>query len=218
MASGPIESGRIPNAAQESLPLRIHKIVPDFTLEDVWALPVVGATDEFPAFVALTASLDPARSESRATRFLWKTRDRLGVWFNLGRTRVSAEDAAAEAKRPLPIPGTSEASLAGRLPADLRGSADQDFGSLPFVPLYRTQNEAAAEIGNQTVHGVLHLTWVDRGNGRFQGQMAVYVKPRGRFGQAYMLAIKPFRHLIVYPALMRQFGRAWERRGGQTAG
>ena len=42
--------------------------------------------------------------------------------------------------------------------------------------------------------------------------MGVYVKPRGRFGALYMRAIAPFRHWIVYPALLRQIGRAWERR------
>jgi hypothetical protein len=63
------------------------------------------------------------------------------------------------------------------------------------------------------VHGVLHLAWVDQGEGRFQGQMAVYVKPRGRFGEAYMAFIKPFRYAIVYPALMRQIERTWETEG-----
>jgi hypothetical protein len=38
------------------------------------------------------------------------------------------------------------------------------------------------------------------------------VKPRGRFGQAYMALIKPFRYLIVYPALMRHIERAWTER------
>jgi hypothetical protein len=27
-----------------------------------------------------------------------------------------------------------------------------------------------------------------------------------------MALIRPFRHLIVYPALMRQIGRAWQAR------
>ena len=27
-----------------------------------------------------------------------------------------------------------------------------------------------------------------------------------------MLLIEPFRHLIVYPALLRQVGRAWDAR------
>jgi hypothetical protein len=61
----------------------------------------------------------------------------------------------------------------------------------------------------------LHLAWVDRGDGNHQGQMAVYVKPRGRFGEAYMAFIKPFRYAIVYPALERQIERAW--RQGQVA-
>ena len=112
----------------------------------------------------------------------------------------------------LPIPGTDETSLAGRLPDDLRDTAtDRNFGS-SFVPLYRTDVEFAAEVSNQTVHGVIHLAWVDQGEGRYQGQMAVYVKPRGRLGRGYMALITPFRYWIVYPALMRQIERAWDRR------
>ncbi len=42
--------------------------------------------------------------------------------------------------------------------------------------------------------------------------MAVYVKPRGAFGRAYMAMIKPFRHWVVYPAMMRQLERAWDAR------
>ncbi len=42
--------------------------------------------------------------------------------------------------------------------------------------------------------------------------MAVYVKPRGLFGKGYMALIKPFRYLIVYPALTRQTERMWNSR------
>jgi hypothetical protein len=45
--------------------------------------------------------------------------------------------------------------------------------------------------------------------------MAVLVRPNGLLGTAYMAAIRPFRHLIVYPALMRQWQRAWQRRSGE---
>ena len=65
---------------------------------------------------------------------------------------------------------------------------------------------------DQTVHAVMHLAWVDRGHGRYQGQMAVYVKPRGRLGKQYMAFIAPFRHWVVYPALLRQIERAWQAR------
>jgi len=202
-------SGRIPNSEQESQPWRIHAIVPDFTLEDVWALPAEGGAGEFPALLEMVGSLDPTEADSRATRALWQLRDLLGRWFGLGEIHVE-EGTGPESVGELPIPGTATTTLADRLPEDLRGTAGgTDFGSLPFSPLYRTDREAAAEVSNRTVHGVAHLAWVDQGGGRYRGQMAVYVKPRGLFGRAYMAAIKPFRYLIVYPALMREFERAW---------
>ncbi len=161
------------------------------------------------------ASSDPANTESLATRVLWGVRDRLGSWFHLG--RISAPiDGAGMTPGKLPIPGTNETSLAGRLPEDLRNTAaDLHFDSLPFAPLYRTDVEFAAELSNQTVHGVMHLAWVDQGEGRYQGQMAVYVKPRGPLGKGYMALIKPFRYWVVYPALMRQIERAWNARIAQ---
>jgi hypothetical protein len=202
---------RLPNAAHESRPWRIREIVPDFTLEDVWALPVGGGAEDFQTLLELMASSDPANADSRTARILWRLRDRLGSWLSLGRISAPADSGRDDAGK-LPIPGTNETSLAGRLPEDLRGTAtDVDFGSLPFVPLYRTDVEFAAEISNRTVHGVMHLAWVDQGEGRYRGQMAVYVKPRGAFGEAYMALIKPFRYWIVYPALMRQVERTWNR-------
>jgi Protein of unknown function (DUF2867) len=44
-----------------------------------------------------------------------------------------------------------------------------------------------------------------RANGRLR-------QARGNLGEAYMMFIEPFRHFIVYPALMRQIGRAWDAR------
>jgi hypothetical protein len=203
---------KLPNAVHESRPWRIREIASGFTLEDVWALPVRGGAEDFEALLELMASSDPTDIESLPTRALWRFRDLLGTWFGLGRVSASTEggpDAAGE----LPIPGANETSLTDRLPDDLRGTAaDLHFASLPFVPLYRTDVEFAAELSNQTVHGVMHLAWVDQGEGRYQGQMAVYVKPRGLFGKAYMALIKPFRYRIVYPALMRQIERTWNTR------
>jgi Protein of unknown function (DUF2867) len=209
---------RLPNAAHESRPWRIREIAPDFTLEDVWALPTHGGAGDFETLLELMAASDPANADSLPTRALWRLRDRLGSWLDLG--RISApSDSGRDDDGKLPIPGTNETSLADRLPEDLRGTAaDLDFGSLPFVPLYRTDVEFAAEVSNRTVHGAMHLAWVDRGEGRYQGEMAVYVKPRGPFGKGYMALIKPFRHWVVYPALMRQTERTWNRalRGAQS--
>ena len=39
----------------------------------------------------------------------------------------------------------------------------------------------------------MHLGWIPDIDGGYRGQMAVYVKPNGLLGDAYMAAIKPFR-------------------------
>ena len=83
---------------------------------------------------------------------------------------------------------------------------------MPFSPLYLTDDEWAAEVGNKTVHGVMHLGWVPDSTGGYRGQMAVLVKPNGLFGNVYMAAIRPFRHVLVYPPMMREIGRAWAAR------
>jgi Protein of unknown function (DUF2867) len=210
---GELDVGRLPNAAHESRPWRIREIAPDFTLEDVWALPANGGAQDFRTLLELMTSglTDPADWESLPTRVLWRARDRLGSWFGLGRISVPVEGGRDDLAGKLPIPGTDETSLADRLPDDLRNTAaDVHFDSVPFAPLYRTDDEFAAEMLNRTVHSVMHLAWVDRGGGRYQGRMAVYVKPRGPLGKGYMALIKPFRYRVVYPALMRQIERAWK--------
>jgi hypothetical protein len=204
---------RLPNSAHESRPWRIREITPDFILEDVWALPTPGGAEDFPALLELMDVSDPANSSSLPTRVLWRIRDRLGKLFDLDGISAPAGTGPDDAAGRLPIPGTSEFSLAERLPEDLRNTAaNVDFGSLPFVPLYRTDVEFAAELSNRTVHAAMHLAWVDQGEGRYRGEMAVYVKPRGAFGEGYMALIKPFRHWIVYPTLLRQTEQAWQRR------
>jgi hypothetical protein len=192
---------RLANAEHQSQPWRIRDVAPDFTVEDVWALPAVGGAGDFQALIEVMASLDPATGDSRASRALFGVRRRLGRWLGW-------DDAGV-----LPVPGDSATSLAGRLPADLRGTAaDPGLRSGRFAPLYRTDAEWAGELSNRTVHAVMHLAWADQGDGRYRGQLAVYVKPRGRLGKYYMTLIAPFRRLVVYPAAIRQIGQAWNAR------
>ena len=45
-------------------------------------------------------------------------------------------------------------------PDDLRATAaGVDFLAQPFVPLYRTDDEFAAELSNRNIHAVMHLAW-----------------------------------------------------------
>ncbi|HVF05992.1 MAG TPA: DUF2867 domain-containing protein [Frankiaceae bacterium] len=192
---------RVPNAVHEAHPWVIREVAPDFRLLDVWALPVEGERDEFGRVLDVgLRSFDPAGTGG-AARALFAVRDRIGA--------VLGWDDA----KPRPIPGCRETTLRERLPAHLAGSADgAKLGDSGFTPLYRTADEWAAEISNATVHGVLHLTWVDRGDGRHRAHLAVYVLPRGRLGAAYLKAIEPFRHYVVYPALLKHVGAVWAAR------
>jgi hypothetical protein len=192
---------RLANAEHESHPWRIAEIAPDFRLEDAWALPAEGGAGDFQRLLEVVGSLDMAAEAPAVVRLLFAIR--LGVGRLLGWDGAGDHRAA---------PGGTETTLRERLPADLREStATPLLRARGFAPLYQTGDEWAAELSNRTVHGALQLVWIDRGGGRYQGQMGVYVKPRGRLGELYMAAIAPFRHRIVYPALMGQIERAWQR-------
>jgi hypothetical protein len=193
---------RLPASAHTSRSWRIHELTADFRLEDVWALPTPGGPDDFPRLVQLVASLDLAERSSCGVRTLWAIRWRLGELLGW-----DAPDAGLGSRVP---------TLRDRLPVDLRDApSGPDFDALPFTSLYLLDDVFAAEIANRTVHGVMHLGWVQDETGGYRGQMAVLVKPNGLLGTAYMAAIKPFRHLVVYPSMMRDIQRKWRAWGGR---
>lgn len=190
---------QVTEAEHRRRPWRIHELLPDFRLEDAWVLPARGGADEFPLLVAGFATADSGESPSRIARLLWKVR------WTAGRLLGWDDDAAGV--------GGRVTSLRERLPEDLRAaSPGPTFDHLPFSPLYLLDDECAAEIANATMHGVMHLGWVPDGDGGFHGEMAVYVRTNGRLGDAYMAAIRPFRHHVVYPPMLKQVEQLWERR------
>src|SRR5882757_254991 len=195
---------RLPNSAHASRPWRIHELTRDFEVEDVWALPTPGGPDDFPLLVEGFASADPSQSASSAVRALFAIRWKIGELLGW-----DSEDTGI---------GSRVSALQDRLPADLReAGTGPAFTGLPFTPLYMLDDEWAAEIANRTMHGVLHLGWVPDGAGGYRGQLAVLVKRNGLLGSAYMAAIRPFRHVLVYPQMLRDIERRWRARTGQTA-
>jgi hypothetical protein len=192
---------RIPNTTHTSRPWRLHGLLPDFRLEDVWALPTPGGPDDFPRLLQQMTSGDPAASSSRAARTLWAIRWKVGELLGW-----DGPDGGHGSTRP---------TVRDRLPRDLReGPSGPNLDMAPFTPLYLLDDEWAAEIVNRTVHGIMHVGWVPDQSGGYRGEMAVYVKPNGLLGNVYMAAIRPFRHLVVYPALMREIEREWRARAG----
>jgi hypothetical protein len=194
---------RLPDSAHTSRPWRIHELTRDFDVEDVWALPTPGGRNDFPLLVEGFAAADPSESGSGAVRALFALRWKVGELLGW-----DGDDAGI---------GSRVSTLSDRLPPDLReAGSGPEFSGLPFTPLYMLEDEWAAEIANRTMHGVLHLGWVSDGAGGYRGQMAVLVKRNGPLGAAYMAAIRPFRHLLVYPQMLRDIERRWQTRPRQT--
>jgi hypothetical protein len=184
---------RLPNTAHTSQPWRIHELTLDFRVEDVWGLEAPGGREDFARVVQLIAAGDPQRSPSVVVRALFALRWKLGELLGWDDPDTGL--------------GSRVPTLRDRLPKDLLAHPGPEFVTLPFTSLYLLEDEFAAEIANRTMHGVMHVGVVPDGRGGYRGQMAVLVKPNGLLGSAYMAAIKPFRHLLVYPPMLREYER-----------
>jgi hypothetical protein len=194
-----VPGGRLPDTAYTAAAWRIRDLTPDFTLEDVWELPGEGRPEDFRKVVEFLCSMDPEANATGLSRLLWALRWKLG-----GLLGWDDDEGGLDAR---------VQSVRERLPEDLRDTDPPAFATLPFTPLYITGDEFAAEVANSTMHGVMHLGAVpsptDPELSRIQ--MAVLVKPNGLKGKAYMMVIRPARHHIVYPTMMRQGRALWEK-------
>ncbi|MDT5151775.1 MAG: hypothetical protein QOI01_3508 [Mycobacterium sp.] len=189
-----ISTTRLPGASFAARPWRIKEFVHDFDVLDVWALPTPGGRDDFGRLTATVTSFDPAHA-SPVVRALFAIRRALGRMFSLDGPTDGIDSRIT--------------GLQAQLPEDLRNSFPADASTGPFSPLYATADEAALQIANRTVHGVVHLGWVPDGDGGYRGEMAVLVRPNGMLGATYLTAIAPLRHLVVYPAMVRSLARRW---------
>lgn len=180
-------------------PWRVHRLLPDLRIEDVWVLPVELDADQNIGDLnaAFVQALEKTASSGLAG-WLFRFRFFLGKLFGW-------EDTL-KVKEALPVGSIREryANQEGmtKLEVDFKGFGD-------FVPVYNLKNEMLSEIENETVLAAVHFGRVAKGNGKHGVQMTVYVKPKGLFGKVYMLLIKPFRLMVVYPVMLKLIGRQW---------
>jgi Protein of unknown function (DUF2867) len=193
-------SMRLPDTEHTARPWRIHEIAPDFRIEDIWAFRTPGAgPDDFPAMLAALRVAGGLNENPLVVRLLFAVRWKLGALFGWDKPEQGL--------------GGRVESLVDRLPPDLRqDAAGAPVPNTPFTTVYELHDECAMELANKTVHDILHLGWVPTGGGEYELRMAALVKPNGLVGRLYLAAIKPFRYLIVYPAMTRKWERAWRNR------
>ncbi|MFJ5834679.1 DUF2867 domain-containing protein [Streptomyces sp. NPDC093089] len=192
---------RLPDAVHADRPWRIHEITRGFTLEDVWAVRIPDAgPDDLPTMLAAMQTAAGRTKEPLPTRFLFAVRWKLGGLFGW--------DTPASGT------GAHGTLLRDHLPSDLgEATGGSDAGLAPLTSVYELDNECVLELATRTVHAVLHLGWVPTASGGHELRMAVLVKPTSLLGRLYMAAITPFRRLIVFPAFLRQWERAWRDHG-----
>jgi hypothetical protein len=192
---------RVPREEFRSLGLEVHGILSDVSLHDVSAidLPGGGAGRTISDIRSLIAG-ENRRAANPAVRVLVALRARVG--------RLFGWDSDAHK-----IHNHQDTSYIHRLSADVKrrsalapGSPD---GRLQL--LYILERESLAEFRNATVHGLFAIALTETPVG-YRLYLGVYVHPVSRLTPLYMALIDPFRRFIVYPAVLRRIGRAWEKR------
>ncbi len=190
----PLMRNRVSIDEHRALPWRVHELAHDFEIEDVWRFPVVLCPEhdlttfrhEMTAGMTTMSRLSPAQ---------------LLLSLRLGIGRLLGWDQKREGQGRL---------LWTRYAADEHLSGGEAVvPGRDFTEVYDLENEYLSEIENRTVQAALHLGRVPTGRETFAVHLAIYVKPKGWFGRLYMGFIRPFRLLIVYPALLRAAQRRW---------
>lgn len=179
-------------------PWQVHALCADFELEDVWLIPVeLREQHSLEMFMSQFKKAETKLLKKGAAGLLFQLRLALGKLFGW--------DAQPDPHR--------KGSIRLRY-AQQKGLTVLQLpppGNEMFAPVYQLENEVLSEIENDTVHATLHLGRVPLRENVWGIQMAVLVKPKGWFGKAYMLFIKPFRLWIVYPAMMRAAAKMWKK-------
>ena len=181
-------------------PLRVHALLHDVPLEDAWAVPLAGGGPGR-TIQDLRAVMVAGRAAAPAVvQGLFWLRGRIGNLFGWDHQRPAwhAESYAdrlspADRTQSVVAPGTPDGS---------------------FRLLYRFEDEQLSELRNATVHAFLSLS-IRPAAGGYLAYLGVFVRPVHRLTRLYMGAIRPFRHLVVYPAMIRTMQRTWvDRYGG----
>ena len=189
--------GRADPAEYGELPLHAHELLADVPLHDVWQVELPdGGAEVTLDDVRPLLSAEELQSLNAGVRGLFALRSALGKLFGW-------DDAAPRAQ---PHPR----SYLTRVPAEHLQRSREKPGTRdgPFTLLYAHASEAVSEVINDTVHAfsVLALAPQPGGHRLF---WAIHVAPVGRITGLYMRLIDPFRHHVVYPAVLQHVHAAW---------
>jgi len=188
---------RFPNTDFQHLNLRVHEVLHDARLLDVWAIPLAngGEGRTIQDILKLIERADP-RSVHPAVRALFWLREQIG--------RVLRWDAPPPRYPPVN-------SYVHRLPDAIIAASLRKVG-VPYGPvrlLYQLENELLAEVINATGHAFISLSLFAQDDG-YIAYLAIYVLYTRWWTRYYLWLIAPFRHWIIYPLLVRALQQHWQ--------
>ena len=180
----------------EGLPLRVHALLADVPLHDVWAVDL----PRWRSGVTLAAFLRAA--DNRPFTLSPVVRVLLAIRLFVGRLFGWDGESAAPTRD----------SFTERLTAADRSTSLVSPGTRDglFRVVYRFENEQLLEVINRTAHAAALSALVEAGSG-YRFYFGVYVRSTGRFTSVYLGLIDPFRKLVVYPSLLRSVRARWDR-------
>jgi hypothetical protein len=190
---------------------KVSEIANDFNLWDVWEIPIEADNSTNENFQSFYTTIVGAFTKMQANISLASLLFTLRYWLG----KILPLDKNINT---LPIPGCLETTVKSRLneqdiATSKAGKAIKDNKSdLEFRPVYLYDNESLHELSNDTVHALVHFGWINKNDNGYTATMAIYVKPRGIYGRVYLKLIEPFRHHIVYPAMMKMIKEQWQER------
>lgn len=179
-----------------ALPLRVHALLADVPLHDVWAVDLPRLREG----MTLEEFQRRSRSDRTSGRFPRPVRALFRLRFFLGRLfRLEDEPKNAGA-----------VSFAARLTPDDRARSSVEAGTPDglFRVVYRFENEQVLEVQNRTAHAAAVSALTETADG-YRYYFAVYVAKASWITPLYMALIDPFRRWIVYPALLKSIRATW---------
>ena len=182
-----------------ALPLRVHALLNDVELHDVWAVDLPSGSPG----ITLSEFVRQGRTDHQGLPPIAKALFR--IRFAIGRIFGWNDEGKS----------TLGETFASRLTADDRARSLVPPGEPEgiFRVVYRFDNEELLEVTNRTVRGATVQALVEHETG-YRLYFAVYVQPVGWWTPLYMAAIDPFRRFIVYPSLLRSIRSNWDRTFG----
>jgi hypothetical protein len=197
---GAIMSGdtRLAPAEFQTKDLRVHSLLADVPLHDVWAFRLRGGTDGMTLSEAREVMSEASPYDMNTiVVVLVGTRFLLGDLFGWDDEKYFDLDASY-------VNRLTEADRA-------RTQVEPGSGSEMFRVLYAFENEATAEMMNHTAHAFFCMALEPAGDG-YTMYWAIYLRETSGLTPVYMALIDPFRRYIVYPAMARRVESAWAER------